>query len=317
MSDGVCSTTVIVMGRKRRVYSGVLNHCYQRAADQVVLFYSYSDYLSFFTMLCVQSVKNNVGIVMLCLMADHFHVSATAERGKNLSEFMQTLTCMYAKQNNEICHRSGDLFRRPFGSAPKRTEKKIRTNIIYVGNNPVERLLVKRAEEYRWNFLAYAVSDHPFSEPLVIRKASWHMQNAVKDVKAFHENGQYLSYRTLQRLFAPLDRKEREQLVDFVIGTYNVIDYEQAISYFGSYEKMIGAMHVSTGSEYDVKEVFTGWADDGYAELTRLVLRKTGFEDIHDVFLLSEQKRRGLWEYLRERTSATDKQVANFLRISV
>ena len=306
------------MGKKRLVYSGVLNHCYQRAADLVVLFYTDLDYLCFFTILCVQAVKNKVCLVMLCLMVDHFHASVKAARGAPaLSEFIQTSTCMYAKQNNLVCNRKGDLFRRPFGSAPKRTDKKERDNIIYVGNNPVERLMVKRAEEYRWNFLAYAKSDHPFSEPLVIRRASWPMQKAVKEVKAFHAAGQYLSYKVLQRLFEPLGRKEREQLVDFIIVTYNVIDYEEAIRHFGSYENMLEAMHVTTGREYDVNEKFTGWADDGYPKLVQMVLRKTGLKDIHDMFQYSEAKRRKLFDFLKDRTSATDQQVANFLRIKI
>jgi hypothetical protein len=230
---------------------------------------------------------------------------------------MNRLTNVYSHQSNQICNREGSLFHHNYGSAPKRTDKKERDNIIYVGNNPVERLLVKRAEEYRWNFLAYARSDHPFSEPLIIRRASWPMQNAVKEVKAFHASGQYLSYKVLQRLFGPLERKEREQLVDFIISTYNVIDYEEAIRHFGSYENMLEAMHVTTGREYDVNEKFTGWADDGYAKLTQLVLRKTGIKDIHGMFYYSEARRRRLFEYLKDRTSATDQQVANFLRIKI
>lgn len=256
-------------------------------------------------------------LVMLCLMFDHFHASTKSVSKRILSTFIQTCTRLYSRQSNTICNRKGSLFSHNFGSAPKRTDKKERDNIIYVGNNPVERLLVKRAEEYRWNFLAYAKSDHPFSEPLIIRRASWPMQNAMKEVKAFHASGQYLSYRVLQRLFEPLDRKEREQLVDFIISTYNVIDYEEAIRYFGSYENMLEAMHVTTGREYDVNEKFTGWADDGYAKLVQLVLRKTGLKDIHGMFYYSEDRRRRLFDYLKGRTSATDQQVANFLRIKI
>lgn len=250
-------------------------------------------------------------------MFDHFHASAKCGKKSSLSSFMNRLTNIYSHQSNQICNRNGPLFHHNFGSAPKRTDKKERDNIIYLGNNPVERQLVKRAEEYRWNFLAYAKSDHPFSEPIIIRRASWPMQKAIKEVKAFHERGQYLSYKTLQRLFQPLGYKEREQLTDFIISTYNVIDYDEAIRHFGSYEAMLEAMHVTTGREYEIKEVFTGWADDGYSKLVQLVLRKTGLKDIHGMFYYSEKRRRQLFEYLKGRTSATDRQVANFLRIGV
>lgn len=254
---------------------------------------------------------------MLCLMFDHFHASVKSGAKRVLSRFIQTCTRLYSSQSNSICNRKGQLWHHNFGSAPKRTDKKERDNIIYVGNNPVERQLVKMAEEYRWNFLAYAKSDHPFSEPIIIRRASWPMQKAIKEVKSFHKLGQYLSYKTLQRLFKPLDHKEREQLIDFIISTYNVIDYEEAIKLFGTYEAMLEAMHVTTGREYDVNEVFTGWADDGYSKLVQLVLLKTGLKDIHGMFYYSEAQRMQLFKYLKGRTSATDRQVANFLRIKL
>ena len=303
------------MGKKRIVYSDTLNHCYQRAADKVVLFYSVSDFLSFFTMFCIQAARRKVCILALCLMYDHFHTSAKAKSPAELSSLMNQTTSIYSRQNNNLCHRKGQLFQYHFGSAPKKTEKAIRTNIVYVGNNSVERKITKKAEEYRWNFLAYAKSDHPFSEPLVIRRASWPMKNAVSEVKAFHGRGQHLTYQTLQRLFAPLSHAEKEQLVDFIISTYNVIDYDAAIRYFGSYENMLEAMHVTTGSEYDIKEHFTGWTDECYPTLVKLVLRKTGLTDIHEMFALNESRRRQLMEYLKGRTDATDRQLEKFLRI--
>ncbi len=280
-----------------------------------MLFYTVSDFLSFFTLFCVRAQKERVAVLMLCLMFDHFHTTVSVRLTSSLSAFMNRLTAIYAQQSNRLCNWKGQLWQHNFGSAPKKTEKAIRTNIVYVGNNSVERKITKKAEEYRWNFLAYAKSDHPFSEPLVIRRASWPMKNAVSEVKAFHGRGQHLTYQTLQRLFAPLSHAEKEQLVDFIISTYNVIDYEAAIRYFGSYENMLEAMQVTTGSEYDIKEHFTGWTDECYPTLVKLVLRKTGLADIHDMFSLNESRRRSLMEYLKGRTDATDKQLEKFLRI--
>ena len=66
-----------------------------------------------------------------------------------------------------------------------------------------------------------------------------------------------LNYAQLDRLFKPLTRQEGLQLTDFIITTYNCIDYEAAIRFFDTGEDMITSMHATTGSEYDINEVFT------------------------------------------------------------
>lgn len=266
----------------------MFSHCYQRAADSEILFYSVSEFLSFFTLICVLAVRYDVNIIALCLMIDHFHMTATAEAPSSVSSLIGMATRAFSRESNVLCVRTGPLFRHSYGSAPKRTDKAIRTNIIYVGNNPVERHLVTKAEEYRWNFLAYYNNPHPFSEPLVIR-----------------------------RLAGKLSSKEQQQFVDFVISTYNIIDYEGAIRHFGSYDNMISAMHVSTGSEYDIPEVREGKSDEHYAKIARILLKKTGLDDTHEVLSLSSEERYKLYNYLQPRSGATPKQIASYLRVKI
>lgn len=302
---------------KRKAYGGVYSHCYQRAADSEILFYSVSEFLSFFTLICVLSARYNVSIIALCLMIDHFHMTAAAETPESVSRLIGMATRMFSRESNELCGRCGQLFRHSYGSAPKKLDKAVRTNIIYVGNNPVERQLVKRAEDYRWNFLAYYKNSHPFSSPLVIRRASWALRKAIKEVNAFHSKQKHLTYKVIQRLAGNLSTRERQQLVDYVITTYNTIDYSGAAKYFGSYEKMISAMHVSTGSEYDIYEVHVGKSDVHYAKMAVKLLKKTGLDDIHEVLSLSGDERLKLYNYLLPRSGATQKQIASFLRIKI
>lgn len=49
-----------------------------------------------------------------------------------------------------------------------------------------------------------------------------------------------------------LSEKETEQFVDHVIKIYLPFDYEELISYYGSYDNMITAMNSNTGSEHDI-----------------------------------------------------------------
>ena len=314
--DYVLNVAVFVM-KKRTVFNGIINHCCQRAAGLEVLFYSLSDFLVFYTIVSVMVRKFMVKLVSLCLMYDHFHMSVITRNAKQLSKFMFACTWTYAKEMNPVCHRKGDLFQHSFKSSVKRGDKKARSNIIYLANNPVERKMVKKAEEYRWNFLAYYLSDHPFSKPLVIRDSSWPMRKAIQEVKSHYAAGRYLNYTVLKRISSPLNRMEQEQLTDFIISTYKTVDYEYAIRFFDSYEDMITAIHADTGSEYDLNEIFIGKSDEYYPRLVNLTLKQTGLKDIHDVLGLPEKERYDLFDYLILKTEADPRQIAAFLRIKV
>ena len=75
--------------------------------------------------------------------------------------FMRDATRWYALLFNKYYGRKGSVFTPRFGSASKVGDKKVRTAIAYLYNNPVERKICVRAEAYRWNFLAYA-GRYPF-----------------------------------------------------------------------------------------------------------------------------------------------------------
>ena len=303
--------------RSRYFLKSIINHVYQRAVNGFLVFYNVSDYLVFFTMMCIIAPKYGVQVLMCSLMPDHFHLSSCAERRNNLSNCVKEITRLFAHEQNLICHREGQLFSHPFGSVPKPGDKKGRANLIYVGNNGPERRLALRAEDYRWSFLAYAKSDHPFSEPIVIRRASPDLKRAIKEVESTHNDGKHLKYRQLQRLFKPLVRKEKEQLTDFIISLYNIIDYDNAAILFDSFDDMLNAMHSNTGSEYDINEVFIGKSDAHYAKMMSLVLKKYNFKDIHDVLRLSLEEKNDVFQFLMANTDALPEQIAAFLRIPV
>ena len=165
------------------------------------------------------------------------HDSLAAESLECLSSFKRDLNSLFAKRQNEWCSQSGPLFENPYGSAVKIGAKNARTNLIYVGNNPVERQLVKRAELYRWNYIAYAVSDHPFSDRLVKRNVSWALRNSLREVEIQRERCLPLTYPLLGRISRKLDINEKRQLTDFIVKTYNVIDYDAALSFFDGSSK--------------------------------------------------------------------------------
>lgn len=303
--------------KKRKVIKGVVNHCYQRTVNRGLLFYTVSDCLLYFTIYCVTAVKYKVCVLKLVLMPDHLHQAVIELRKGDLSRFQQECQSRFAREQNLFCGRKGQLFEHPYGSVPKYDDKRVRTTLLYLDNNPVERELVKKAEDYRWNFLAYGNSTHPFSEKIVLSQASMPLRRALQRVKALHAAGRFLPYPLLQKLFRSLPHdREREQLVDYIISSYSIIKHEAAIRYFGSYQEELIAAHATSSREYDLNEQFIGKSDACYTTMMRL-LKQAGYyvNDIHEIFKLSQAERRELFTYLRRKTSAPSRQIAAFLHL--
>ena len=296
----------------------VFTHIYQRTHEGYLLFYDFIDYLVYFTILCVVTPRYNIKILTMCQMPDHLHIGVVAERSRAIAALMRDTSMWYSRYGQAPQMKRGILFdERHYGCAIKASDKKARTTIIYIGNNPVERKLVTRAEKYQWNYLAYAISKNPFSEKLIIRKASKQLKKAIDEVKSTYSMDHPLSNSQMRRLFFKLDTKERLQLIDYIITIYSVIDYDAAISFFGRYDKMIGAMYYNTGSEYDLKEAFVGRSDTCYLEIDSWLLKNLRLKDIHDVFLMEDEKRASLLLEVYRSTGVNLRQIAKFLRLKV
>ena len=95
-------------------------------------------------------------------MIDHIHSLIQADSVRELSGFVSRTTSVFARVYNKERKRCGPLFEERFGSAPKADLKRLISCIIYLANNPVERRICVRAEEYRWNFIAYIGFSLPF-----------------------------------------------------------------------------------------------------------------------------------------------------------
>ena len=313
-----CETDNFAFLCAMRKESNTFYHCYQRPKDRGVIFYTVIDYLLYFTIFCTVAPRYGVIVVKLVQMLDHLHHAIIEKVFGQLGAFLDNVTSVFVREYNKAYNRKGPMFDTPFGRAPKNTDKKIRTNLTYLDNNPVERRLVVSAEEYRWNYLAYAVSDHPFSEKIVLRKASMPLRRALKMVKARHAKGRYLTIPMLRRMFDSLPSSlECEQLTDFIISTYSVIDYDAALRYFKTYQDELITAHANTGSEYDINETFIGRSDACYVKMTRALLKSGIVEDIHEVYTMTKEKKMQAFRYLMARIDAPRNQIAAFLHLEL
>ena len=303
--------------RRRRFLEDEVHHIYQRTINRFNIFYDLEYYLVYYTIFSIAARQYEVTILGLCLMFDHIHMLIKSDARVRMSEFVRQVTCMFAREQNNEVGRKGSLFQARFGSAPKKGLKLLRTAIAYLFNNPVEKRLCSRAEEYRWNFLAYALSPHPFSDPLILGRASLSMKRAVKEVDLAESEDRHLRYVQLKRLLSKLDEREKMQLVDHIISIYKPFDYEEVIACYGSYGDMLTAINSNTGSEYDIKEDRYRFSDMEYVRMAEILHDAEGLKELRKVTGLEMDEKMRLFKVLSKHLSCDNLPIAKFLHIDV
>ena len=299
----------------RRTANNALHHTYKITRDRGVLFYRAEDHLVYYTLQSVLSRKHRLRILGTSHMFTHVHEGTLPEDVSQLSAYEHDLSFIFAQEYNRETGRRGPLFVKHFGSAPKRSDKEMRSCMVYVFNNPVEKKLVSRAVEDRWNFLAYYERDYPFSRRPVIRNSRRRLVDAIHLVTHEYRAGRYLRYALLHHLFAELNEEEKEQLIDHIIQTYFFFDRHGCEDLFGDIPRMISATELTTGKEFDVGEEFDPYSDVPYHEMCFLVgkhkMSGPGLPFLH----LPPERQERLARYLMQHSSATDRQVARFLHL--
>lgn len=236
-----------------KINQGVYQHIYQRSFDGADIFTNSLDALFFITVFKKYSVIHKVNTIAFCLMDNHIHALCRSDNPSSLSSFIRDYSSVFVGGYNKFHNRRGRLFQTPFGSAPKKWGKKLRTCITYINNNPVEAGKETYMEQYIWNLFAYSLSSSPFSDKIVLKRASCRLRRSLSEVSAYAKTFQILFPRHLQCLMDKLSKEEKEQLRDYILKTYTPVDYSKIISIFGSIDQAVLAMHSFMGNEYDIK----------------------------------------------------------------
>lgn len=303
--------------KKRKFIAGVFNHTYQRTVSGFNIFYDMEDYVVYYTIFSILAAKYNITVYGLCLMIDHIHSLIACREMSVLSRFMSHVTNVFVKEYNVVHGRVGPLFCEGFGSAPKQGMKLLRTAVAYLYNNPVERYLCRCAQDYRWNFLAYCSSVNPFSDRLIIRNASYDLRDAIKEVQGSKKRGRHITYIQLKRMMAPLDCREKNQLIDYIISTYSVIRFDiLSTECYSGYDNMLVAINSNAGSEYDIEELKHGRSDVAYRELYQYV-RSRGFINAGSVISLGMDSKSSLMMEMMRYTSASRYQICKYLHLKL
>ena len=302
-------------GKKRKIrkfYIKAVQHIYQRAQKGFLFAYTIRDHLVFSTIIFTVFRKYDIRPWGVCIMPEHLHFLARFIEKRMMSMAMDEIFCQITKEFNKYYGTKGSLFSRRYGNAGKFEDKKVRTAIAYLYNNPVEKKVAERCEDCRWTFLPYATSNHPFSDPLVLNQSSQRLRAAIKEVDTRFKSMTPIHYNVLERIFKNLSDKEKAQLADYIISTYNNIDFEEIIHYYGSYEAMILAINSNTGSEFDIREEKHPSPDTVYPRLYSILKERR----LDNSFLrLDKEERQKLARELFLITGVPRYQIAKFLHL--
>lgn len=295
--------------KHKKFYPGV-QHIYQRSDDWGVIFYDDFDRLVFYTYQCIAKRKHHIVILAASLMFNHVHSTIKAWTEKQTFDFAWASTSPFARAYNYRKKRDGKVFHRQFGWSSKKSRKQAITNICYVENNHVEKQLCTRASESRWDFLAYAQSDHPFSEEII--SPSKRLSVAMKTVRRRSDENLPLSYRHLNIIFNGLDEVETQQLIDYIIVTYKLVDFDETVKYFSGIQDMITAPEYNTGSDYGKTEEYSTESEVPYIEMLKIL---KGKKVINSVYTMDSNNLVRLANELSARTTASAKQIKRLLHI--
>ena len=305
------------MSRKIFYNNRSVAHIYQRGRNMSVLFYSVKDILVFYTLLYKFKKKYGIRVLGVVCMYNHFHLLIIAQSQEIVSRFMCEFEAAYSREFNKSVGIKGCLLLRAYGLSNKYGGKKQREAAAYLYNNPVEKHLSVKAIDYRWNYLAYADSDHPFSKRLVVSKASAQMQRCLQEVSAIMRCGSFISYAFLVKWFHILTKDEINQLIDHIIVKYKVVEYEELIRLYGSLEEMLIAFDSNTGSEHDIKEDSSENSYAPYNNLIRSLTEDLGFSDLKEVLKLDFKTRKDLCDSLIIKQRASRFLVETLLHVHI
>lgn len=300
------------MSATRKHSQNGYDHVYQITADRGVCFYTTADCLVWFTLMCVLAERYGIRILAVCIMLNHYHIELHAPSSVAMSSFMRDLNALFTRMYNKRYGRTGPLFCTKFKNAGKYKEQKIRENYLYICNNPVVKCAVPRAEQYRWNFLAYMQSTHPFSSQGDI-SSDERMGQVMSMVRTRRSAGRPLDYAFFDGLYSLLSDSEKKQILDYIITQYNVIDYTAVKRMWGSFEQLIQTLQTVRGAEYDIEDDTAQEDYRHYYKMIRIAadlgydLGKMRFGQ------LSPGELRRLVYASRERTGASRVELAKFL----
>ena len=300
-------------GRKNRIYrEGCAHHLYLKALGGNVLFYRTEDFIYFLSLVYVLARRHSISIGAVCIMFNHVHLFVKPVPKAVFEAFCRDLQSIFTLGMNSEYHRKGPMMMQA-GFAPKGSWKSILSCLSYIANNPVAGKICSRAIEYKWNMLAYFVSDHPFSEKIVKRYCGFKMRKALRIIDDCLAKEKVLNHAIQRLIFKDLSGQEKKQVTDYILSRYNPVDKEAFISRYGSFTDAVTVIDTTTGAEHDLTEPW----EDYSVYLKMLVATRASFMDYQGFRFheMAEADLLALCRQLSKIKNATPEHIRRFLHL--
>jgi len=98
-----------------------------------------------------KSKINDVNIIAYCIMDNHVHILARAEKNEQISKMMLQINSSYGKYYNRMKNRVGYVFRDRYRAEPIFNNTHLQNCIRYIHENPVKAGIVKRCDDYLYS----------------------------------------------------------------------------------------------------------------------------------------------------------------------
>lgn len=234
----------------------MLYHVYNISSDGSLIFYSDEDFLVFESTLCVKSFQYDVKVVACCIMRNHFHLFLESSSVKDLGAFVGTLQSTFIKEYNRN-HSFHVNMLDSFGYSAKTTQKDIRSCLIYIANNPVEKSQCLHACDYRWNFLVDvdASAGGLRCKSLPVKKSK-KIKTVLAGLDYARKQGLSIKYSLLENIKSLLSPEEYESVLEYATRLYDVVHHELAYAYFDGRPQFLDACQIVKGSEYEISEEY-------------------------------------------------------------
>jgi len=153
--------------QSRVVVPGVPHHVTQRGNRRQPAFFREGDYRAYLDIAAEAFGHARVEVWAYCLMPNHVHLIAVPIDETGLSKAVGNTHVRFTRMVNLREGWTGFLWQGRFTSTPM-NEKHLRRCLRYVGLNPVEAGLVKRAIDWPWSSVRAHVLGEP--NPLLTRE---------------------------------------------------------------------------------------------------------------------------------------------------
>lgn len=143
------------MRKPRELVNGASYHVVARANRKEMIFLTPGIKEMFLHQVKIAQKRYQFTIKNFCIMGNHFHFIIKPLKDENLSDIMQWILSVFARNYNRRQNLVGHVWYDRFRSKVIRSFHQYLLTFLYISNNPVRAGISKRAIDYEYNGISF------------------------------------------------------------------------------------------------------------------------------------------------------------------